>query len=132
VNAKGGRGKGRIEKAEPHHFRKYLLPIFGCRIKIQKGDFGRGNALGHEPAIGLIPSTPFKKASMEYLKKAPPTSAGDRLAIQNTVSMIVGPGAAAGNAELAPTMAAIAEAENTKGHALTAQMRIDKESNVFD
>lgn len=34
----------------------------------------------------------------------------------------------AGNAEVAPTMAAIAEAENMKGHALTAQMRIDKES----
>ena len=32
----------------------------------------------------------------------------------------------AGNAEVAPTMAAIAEAENMKGHALTAQMRIDK------
>jgi sulfopropanediol 3-dehydrogenase len=30
----------------------------------------------------------------------------------------------AGNAEVAPTMAAIAEAENMKGHAITAQMRI--------
>jgi len=36
----------------------------------------------------------------------------------------------AGNAEVAPTMAAIAEAENMKGHALTARFRteIDKES----
>jgi sulfopropanediol 3-dehydrogenase len=31
----------------------------------------------------------------------------------------------AGNAEVAPTMAAIAEAENMKGHALTARMRIE-------
>jgi sulfopropanediol 3-dehydrogenase len=34
----------------------------------------------------------------------------------------------AGNAQVAPTMAAIAEAENMKGHALTARMRIEKES----
>lgn len=33
----------------------------------------------------------------------------------------------AGNAEVAPTMAAIAEAENMKGHALTARMRIESE-----
>ena len=34
----------------------------------------------------------------------------------------------AGNAEIAPTMAAIAEAENMKGHAITARLRIEKES----
>jgi sulfopropanediol 3-dehydrogenase len=33
----------------------------------------------------------------------------------------------AGNATVAPTMAAIAEAENMKGHALTARMRIESE-----
>jgi sulfopropanediol 3-dehydrogenase len=33
----------------------------------------------------------------------------------------------AGNAEVAPTMAAIADAENMKGHALTARMRIEGE-----
>ena len=34
----------------------------------------------------------------------------------------------AGNVEVAPTMADIADAENMKGHALTARMRIDKKS----
>jgi sulfopropanediol 3-dehydrogenase len=33
----------------------------------------------------------------------------------------------AGNAEVAPTMAAIADAENMRGHALTARMRIEGE-----
>jgi sulfopropanediol 3-dehydrogenase len=35
----------------------------------------------------------------------------------------------AGNAEVAATMAAIAEAENMKGHALTARMRIESEKD---
>ncbi len=37
----------------------------------------------------------------------------------------------AGNAEVAPTMAAIAEAENMKGHALTARMRINGEKETI-
>ncbi len=35
----------------------------------------------------------------------------------------------AGNAEVAPTMAAIAEAENMMGHAITARLRIETEKN---
>jgi sulfopropanediol 3-dehydrogenase len=35
----------------------------------------------------------------------------------------------AGNAEVAPTMAAIAEAENMMGHALTARLRIETEKD---